>query len=366
METAYFENDIIHIVARAIQLQKEGRSPVVIAIDGMAGAGKTTLSALLAQRLDAPVIHMDDFFLPQGFRTPERLRTPGGNVYYERFREEVSPYLRCGQPFAYRIFDAHAHRFTGTRLMEVKPFVIVEGSYSQHPEIGDVYDLRVFCKVSAAEQMRRVRERAPERADMFAAMWIPMENRYFEACDIEENSDIVVTSGPADPTPPLEIERKYLIARPEEALLAAHATRKIEIVQTYLMGTEKGISRRVRKSTENGVTTYRKNEKRKLSPTTRFEEEKEIDEKEYNILLGFADWNRSPIAKTRWCVPIGNLTAEIDIFPFWEDRAICEVELPSEDTAVKLPDWLTVLRDVTEDTRYTNAAMAKEIPNDTL
>lgn len=366
METAFFETDIAFIADRAAKLREAGRTPVVIAIDGMAGSGKTTLSGLLAQRLDAPIIHMDDFFLPQGFRTPDRLRTPGGNVYYERFREEVSPYLRCGEPFAYRIFDAHAHRFTGTRLVEAKPYIIVEGSYSNHPEIGDVYDLRVFCKVSATEQMRRVRERSPERADMYRAMWIPMENSYFEAYDIEGKCDIVVTSGAPDPTPPLEIERKYLIARPDETLLETYADRKIEMIQTYLMGTEKGISRRVRKSTEQGVTTYRKNEKRKLNDTTRIEEEQEIDEKEYNILLGFADEGRSPIEKTRWCVPMGELIAEIDIFPFWEDKAICEVELPTEDTPVTLPEWMRVLRDVTADPRYTNAAMAKEIPNDTL
>lgn len=194
METAYFENDLVHIVARAVQLRRDGNCPVVIAVDGMAGAGKSTLAGLLQARLDAAVVHMDDFFLPQGFRTPERLRQPGGNVYYERFSEEVLPYLRCGEPFAYRVFDAHAHRYTGTRLVEAKEFLFVEGSYSQHPNFGKIYDLRIFCETDPEEQLRRVTERDPRKKDMFRALWIPMENRYFEAFGIRETSDIVVTS----------------------------------------------------------------------------------------------------------------------------------------------------------------------------
>lgn len=194
METSYFENDLVHIVARAVQLQREGKYPVVIAIDGMAGSGKTTLSGLLKDRLDAAVIHMDDFFLPQGFRTPERLWEPGGNVYYERFLEEVVPYLRCGEPFGYRVFDAHAHRYTGTRQVEAKDFLVVEGSYSRHPKFGDIYDLSIFCETDPETQLSRVTERDPRKKDMFQAMWIPMENRYFEAFGIRGTSDIVVTS----------------------------------------------------------------------------------------------------------------------------------------------------------------------------
>lgn len=367
METAYFAQELEQIAARAEALKQQTAHPIVIAIDGMAGAGKTTLADRLARRLDAAVIHMDDFFLPQGFRTPERLRTPGGNVYYERFLREVAPYIRCGEPFAYRVYDAHSHTYTGRRIVPAKPYLLVEGSYSQHPEIGDLYDLRVFCKVSPSEQLRRIRERGPQRTEMFRAFWIPMENRYFQAFSPETACDFLVTSGPEEPAPPLEIERKFLIAYPDISQLDRQCAKKIEMEQTYLKGTGDGFSRRVRKSTADGVTSYRKNEKQRLNHTTRIEREESIEEAEYNILLGFADKNRRTIQKTRWCVPIaGGLTAEIDVFPFWTDRAICEVELPAEDTPVTLPDWLTVLRDVTEDPRYTNVSLAKEIPEDAI
>ncbi|MBS6367782.1 MAG: hypothetical protein KH420_10635, partial [Clostridiales bacterium] len=69
------------------------QGPLTLAIDGRAAAGKTTLACQLQQHFGAAVIHMDDFFLPAELRTASRLQTPGGNVHYERFLQEVAPAL---------------------------------------------------------------------------------------------------------------------------------------------------------------------------------------------------------------------------------------------------------------------------------
>lgn len=159
-----------------------------------------------------------------------------------------------------------------------------------------------------------------------------------------------------------EIERKFLIKYPDLQALEAESSRVIDIEQTYLQRTEKGVSRRVRKSTENGAVTYRKNEKRRISSIKREENESEISRGEYDELLKSADPARHPISKTRYCVPIGRLTAEIDVFRGITEFAICEVELPAEDAAFTLPDCVSVIREVTDDPRFTNSAMAKETP----
>ena len=362
MEQTLFAKEIQEIIASVKTLQAAGKHPVVIGIDGMAASGKTTLTALLEQALNAPVIHMDDFFLPQGFRTPQRLRTPGGNVYYERFREEVAPYLRCGALFGYRIYDAHKHEYTGTRVIQPAPVIIVEGSYCMHPALGELYDLKLFCKVSPYEQMQRIEATRSAYADMFKAMWIPMENRYFEAFDIERQCDMVITSGAPQPEPPLEIERKFLIRMPELSTLRKHSKKAVLMEQIYLKGGAPGSSMRIRKSQDVNGVYYHKNEKQRITDMVRVEYEHEINEREYNILRGFADPELSVISKTRYYVPLGELTAEIDLFPFWEDRGFCEVELPAVDTEFTLPEWLEVIREVTEDKRYTNLALAREIP----
>ena len=68
----------------------------------------------------------------------------------------------------------------------------------------------------------------------------------------------------------------------------------------------------------------------------------------------------------RWCVPSGSHALEIDVFPFWTDRAFCEVELRSEDERFVLPDWIETVREVTDDRRYTNSALALSIPREEI
>lgn len=165
----------------------------VIAIDGRAASGKTTKAALLHAVLDAPVIHMDDFFLPPDLRTPDRLAQPGGNVHYERFREEVLPGLVSGEDFSYRLFDCSRMDFNGSREIPAAPIRIVEGSYAQHPELGNYAHLRAFSTVDEAEQMARILRRNGEiMAEMFRTRWIPMEEKYFSHFGIREKADIVL------------------------------------------------------------------------------------------------------------------------------------------------------------------------------
>ena len=165
---------------------------------------------------------------------------------------------------------------------------------------------------------------------------------------------------------PLEIERKYLIRLPDEGLLNSLAVRRDWIDQTYLTA-EAGTTERVRaRRSPGGEKQYTHTVKKRLSALTREELEEEIGEAEYTALLRRADPALSVIQKTRWCIPFEGHTLEVDRFPFWADRALLEVELQDEGEAVTLPDWLDVIREVTEDKGYTNRALAKKIPYEPL
>ena len=78
------------------------------------------------------------------------------------------------------------------------------------------------------------------------------------------------------------------------------------------------------------------------------------------------DPDRNVIRKTRYLHEYRNQVFEIDMFPFWEDRALMELELSSEDQAILLPPDIAVVRDVTSEKNYTNAAIARSIPYETL
>jgi len=173
------------------QIQKDG--PVVIAIDGRAASGKSTLAAELAEVIGGSLIYMDDFFLPPVLRTPERLSEAGGNVHYERFIEEVLPNLGKETDFAYTAFDCSVMDYGEKQHVKASRYQIVEGSYSHHPKYGDYMDLRVFSSVDPEEQMRRILVRnGVQMAEMFKNRWIPMEEQYFNGYKIAEKADVLL------------------------------------------------------------------------------------------------------------------------------------------------------------------------------
>lgn len=167
----------------------------IIAIDGRCASGKTTLAAALRERYGCEVAHMDHFFLRPEQRTPERLNTPGENVDHERFREEVLLPLVRGETVTYRPFDCARQELGEAVTLRTGGLTIVEGSYPCHRELWAHYDLRIFLTVDPEEQMRRIISRNGDRAQSFRDKWIPLEEAYFSAFDLEKQCDITIYHG---------------------------------------------------------------------------------------------------------------------------------------------------------------------------
>lgn len=168
--------------------RQKGR--ILIAIDGKSGSGKTTMAQKLAERYQASLYHMDDFFLQPFQRTPERLAEVGGNVDYERFLREVLVPLASGEEFEYGIFDCRQQKITERRKGGTGQIQIVEGSYSQHPYFGRYYDVAICLSIEDAKQRERIRRRNGEAmSQRFAEEWIPKENAYLEKFHIMEQAD---------------------------------------------------------------------------------------------------------------------------------------------------------------------------------
>ena len=167
------------------------KNRVLIAIDGNSGAGKTNLANLLQSMYDCNVFSMDHFFLQPHQRTEARLAAPGGNVDIERFVEEVIRPLTIGMPFVYRVYDCRTFSLSETISADPRPLNVVEGVYSLHPHVPDVYDLKVFLKLDPPEQKRRISARDEALWERFEREWIPMENRYFAAFAVPESCDLL-------------------------------------------------------------------------------------------------------------------------------------------------------------------------------
>ena len=184
-------NAILETIER--QLKTEQR-PVIVAIDGMSGSGKTTLAHTLQQHFpQSNVFHMDDYFLQPHQRTTERLSEVGGNVNYERFREEVLLHVNDADGLVCRAYDCRTQTLGSDIHVPWQPLVIIEGAYSQHPYFGTMYDIRIFCKITKEEQKERIIKRSgKEKWERFENEWIPKEQAYLEKYQVKEHCDFVL------------------------------------------------------------------------------------------------------------------------------------------------------------------------------
>ncbi len=169
--------------------------------------------------------------------------------------------------------------------------------------------------------------------------------------------DMNYTSGKAEP---IEIERKFLIEYPDIAYLENNPLcRKLEIVQTYLVSDKDNDEVRVRSICENGRYTYIKTVKRKITDIKRTEIEKAISAEEYIKELNHADCGKAPICKTRYCLMYDGKKFEIDVYPFWRDKAVMEIELDDENESFDIPGSIKVIKEITGDESYKNSAIAR-------
>ena len=162
---------------------------IIITIDGCAASGKSTLAKELQTVYNAEVIHMDDFFLPFNLRTKERLDEPGGNIHYERFKEEVINNL--GTAFSYQVFNCHKGCIESSINVKENKVIIIEGSYALHPYFGKYYDLSIFLDIEENLQLERILKRDGSKyLEIFKSKWIVFENKYHDFYSIKKHVDI--------------------------------------------------------------------------------------------------------------------------------------------------------------------------------
>lgn len=148
----------------------------------------------------------------------------------------------------------------------------------------------------------------------------------------------------------LEIERRWLVKIPKS--LDEYESHYIE--QAYLI-PENGFQGRIRRWDDKFIYTEKA---RTGSSMTRIENEREITEAEYGELQKKTILN--VIKKRRYIIPMDTLKFELDVFENAVESgyAIMEAELPDESTEVKMPDFVKIIREVTNDSYYTNRNFA--------
>jgi adenylate cyclase len=147
----------------------------------------------------------------------------------------------------------------------------------------------------------------------------------------------------------VEIERKFLVDYDKWDKVEKQAG--TDYRQGYLLA-ESGRTVRVRISGKDAFI----NLKSKSTNVSRSEFEYEIPLEDGKAILDA--FTSIGTEKTRYEISYAGNTWEVDVFKGRnEGLIVAEIELNSEDEKFEKPDWVTI--EVTEDGRYTNAALAR-------
>ncbi len=185
----------------------------VIGIDGLGGAGKSTLALLLREHLArsgwaTDIVPMDAFYRPEGDRpgrtreTPCKLGNQGGqealaigaDFDWIRLRDQVLRPFRQGRAVRYQAHDWITHEpGEWVDVDQGVQWLIVEGVYVTRRELRRWYDLTVWLEVPAPLRLARGLERdGPASRWLWEERWMPAEDRYRRLHEPHRRSDVVL------------------------------------------------------------------------------------------------------------------------------------------------------------------------------
>jgi uridine kinase len=174
------------------------RAPVLVALDGRSGAGKTTLARAIAISLGAAIVESDDFFAG-GTESEWAARTPAERasacIDWRRLRTEALEPLRAGRSARWQPFDFVAGTRAAAKSVEctAAPVILLDGAYSARPELADLIGVSVLLELPGAIRRGRLLDR--EGAAFMArwhATWDAAEDYYFTHIRPPQTFDIVI------------------------------------------------------------------------------------------------------------------------------------------------------------------------------
>jgi uridine kinase len=188
------------------RLRAKVRRPIVVALDGGSGAGKTTIAEILMRLTDIALVPLDDFYqtvIPESEWPHKTVEERLNGVFdWSRVRSESLEPLRAGRAGRWHAFDfMRGLGKAGTYSLKKEvtevapaPTILLEGAYSASPPLRDLIDLAVL--VDAQNKIRHLRAAARGDDAEFLAewhqIWGEVETYYFEHVCPPGSFDLVI------------------------------------------------------------------------------------------------------------------------------------------------------------------------------
>jgi uridine kinase len=193
------------IIDRILSFEKIDKKPLVIAIDGGSGSGKSSIAEIVAKQLNATLIVTDDFYAAditnEGWSNRSHRERATDAINWQSLRRNVLEPLINGMPAKWNSFDFNTGvRPDGTyginsEFINYLPndIIILEGAYSARPELSDLIHLKILIDVPITIRHRRLRKREENQfLIQWHKRWDEAELYYFRDVRPPSSFDMVI------------------------------------------------------------------------------------------------------------------------------------------------------------------------------
>ena len=167
----------------------DSTQPIGLAIDGVAGSGKTTLASRLCGDLkNCQVVHMDDLY--EGWNDPlsQRLTAKVIRELLEPFNKQI--------PIRYQKFDWILNRFDKFEDLKTSNILILEGVGSGQREFRKYLSKTIWVEYDPSQGFDRVIARDGEGIRGEMVNFLLDQNKHFIAELTKNASDYTISGAP--------------------------------------------------------------------------------------------------------------------------------------------------------------------------
>lgn len=178
---------ISEIITKIKSIQEIKEGPIIVAIDGVGGSGKTTLAEALIKNLkNTIIVQLDDFYSPV-------LKKPD----LKRLENQVLIPLRNGQKAKFQLYEWKTNALSDWKIILPEGIIVVEGVFSLDKELINYYDLKIWVEYPSELGFERgvqrdIKKDGVDSSEKWKDVWMPQEEKYKNEQEPEKKADYII------------------------------------------------------------------------------------------------------------------------------------------------------------------------------